>query len=201
MQITYFANSLCLKGICKKFYKKRAVYNSSLFCYNISMKSKYVVYVVLVLIVGWVVYWVMSAPKIEESNIVADKGLHWHAHLSINVNGKEIEIPANIGVNGVMGAGGDPMELHTHDKDGIVHAEFAGTVTKDQLALKNFFKVWGQDFSKESVLGNKTDATHHITMTVNGVENNDFENYEITGKGDYDAGALGKVDDIKIIYK
>lgn len=169
--------------------------------YNRLMKTKYIFPIVLILIVASFIYWVMSAPKIPESDVVTDKGLHWHAHLSININGKDIEIPTNIGVNGPMGAGGDPMELHTHDASGIVHAEFEGTVVKDQLAIKNFFKIWGKDFSKDSVLGNKADATHHITMTVNGVESTDFENYRITGQGTYDAGALGKIDDIKIIYK
>ncbi len=156
---------------------------------------------VVLALIGWGIYAIATAPKIPESNIVTDKGLHWHAHLSIIVDGKEAIIPANIGVMGQMGANGDPMELHTHDDSGIIHAEFAGTVTKDQLDLGNFFHTWGKDFSKDSILGNKAGNGHTITMTVNGVPNTDYEKYSITGKGTYDAGALGKIDDIKIVYQ
>ena len=162
----------------------------------------YVWVIVVVLFLGGFIYWgISSAPKIPEADIVTKQGLHWHIHLSIKINGQEIEIPSNIGVNGIMGANGEPMELHTHDASGIIHAEFAGLVTKEQLHLGNFFKVWGKDFSKDFILGNKIDATHNITMTVNGVPNTDFENYQINKEGAYDAGDLGKIDDIQIIYQ
>ncbi len=128
--------------------------------------------------------------------------LHWHAHLAIVIDGKEEVIPADIGINGPMGAGGDPTALHTHDDKGVIHAEFEGLVTKDQLRIKNFFAVWGKDFSKDSILGHKAGDGHTITMTVNGVPNTDFENYAITGKGTYNAGSdLGMIDDIVITYK
>ena len=162
---------------------------------------KLFVYIIILGFVGWGIYAIATAPKIPESEIVSKNGLHRHAHVTIKVNGKDVEIPTNIGVTGTMGANGEPMELHTHDTSGVVHAEFAGIVSKDQLHIGNFFKIWGQDFSKNSILGNKVDATHHITMTVDGVPNTDFENYSITGKGNYDAGGLGKIDDIVISYQ
>ncbi len=163
---------------------------------------KYIILIVVLAGIVFGIYKVATAPKITEGEIVSRNGLHWHGHLSIVINGKEEIIPANIGVNGVMGAGGDPMELHTHATDGIIHAEFMGLVSKDQLRIKNFFKIWGKDFSKDSILGYKAVNGHTITMTVNGVPNTDFENYAITNKGTYDGGAeLGKIDDIKIIYQ
>lgn len=153
-------------------------------------------------LIGWGVYAIVSAPKSSESEIVSDHGsLHLHAHLSIVIKGKSEVIPADIGTTGPMSTGGDPMQLHTHDTSGVIHAEFEGIVTKDQLRLKNFFDQWGKDFSKDSILGNKNGDGGTITMTVNGVPNTDFENYVITGKGTYDAGDLGKIDDIVVTYQ
>ena len=78
-----------------------------------------------------------------------------------------------------MGAGGDPMHLHTHTADGIIHAEFSGLTTKEQLKLKNFFDLWGKDFSKDSILGHKTGEGGTVKMFVDGKENTEFENYSI----------------------
>ncbi len=162
--------------------------------------TKIIVYVIVLGFVIWGIYSIVTAPKVPETDVVSKKGLHYHAHLSININGEEIAIPENIGVNGPMGAGGDPMEMHTHTPDGVVHLEYAGLVTKDQLRIKNFFKVWGKDFSKDSILGNKVGDGHTLTMTVNGVPNTDFENYSVTDNGTYEANE-GMIDDIKIVYK
>jgi|SRR6185436_16154285 len=169
------------------------------------MKSKVVsttITIVIIALIGWGVYAIATAPKVAESQVVNEKGmLHWHAHVKIIIDGKEETIPANIGVDGPMGATGDPMQLHTHTPDGIIHAEFYGLVTKDQVRIKEFFKIWGKDFSKDSILGHKAENGKTITMTVNGIPNTEFENYALTGKGDYDAGNLGKIDDIVIEYK
>lgn len=153
-------------------------------------------------LVGYGVFVIATAPKIPEENLISKDGLHVHTHLSIKIKGVSYKVPTNIGVNGVMGAGGDPMELHTHGTDGIIHAEFAGFVTKDQLKIGNFFKVWEKDFSKDSILGNKTGPDGKVRMFVNGVENFDFENYEMTGKGTYKVGAGDEgLDEILITFE
>ncbi len=158
------------------------------------------VIVVVIVLAGLGIYKIATAPKIATPDVASKNGLHWHAHLAIEVNGVDVPVPANIGVNGPMGAGGDPMELHTHEPDGVVHAEFAGMVTYDMLDIGNFFKVWGKDFSQDSILGNTSASGGTITMYVNGVENTEYDAYSITGKGTYDAGNLGMIDDIKIVY-
>ncbi len=165
---------------------------------------KFLRYIIIILVLtgaGFGIYKIITAPKLVEGEIAAKNGLHWHAHVSILIDGKEESIPADIGVTGDMGAGGDPMELHTHDTSGIVHAEFSGLVSKDQLRIGKLFQAWGKDFSKDSVLGHKAENGHTISMTVNGIQNTDFENYEITNVGTFDAGGLGKVDEIVITYK
>ncbi len=122
-------------------------------------------------IVFGAIFWLMSLPKVADSEFVSKSGLHWHAELRIKINGSEIAIPAGIG----LGAVHNP--IHIHDTDNIVHMEFEGAVRKEDLALKNFFKVWGKDFSRESILGNKTGDGGTVKMLVNGKDNTEFENY------------------------
>ncbi len=161
---------------------------------------KYIAYAVVLGLVIFGIYKIASAPKVLDANVMSENGLHKHAHLTIIIDGTETIIPADIGVDGVMGANGDPMEMHTHATDGIIHMEFAGLVTKDQMQIKNFFRVWGQDFSESSIMGHKAGNGHTIKMYVNGVENMDFENYVATGAGTY-TSSEGDVDDIKNVYQ
>ena len=61
--------------------------------------------------------------------------------------------------------------IHTHSEDaaqGVLHLEFSGRVTKDDVKLGNFFKNWGKDMSE---FGSA------MTMTVNGKENTEFGSY------------------------
>ena len=94
--------------------------------------------------------------------IVAQNGLHWHATLKIIANGELIKIPANIG----LGVVHNP--IHTHDDEpGLIHMEFGGMVTSEDLMLGKFFKVWGRPFESEG----------STTMTVNGKPNDELERY------------------------
>lgn len=108
------------------------------------------------------------------SRLIARYGIHWHPHLSIVIKGKEIPIPVGIGL---MGTVHNP--IHTHDPDGIIHMEFDGRVTEKDTELKNFFDLWGKDFSKDSLLGNKSGVGGTVRMFVNGKENFEFEHYHM----------------------
>ncbi len=58
--------------------------------------------------------------------------------------------------------------MHTHDDEpGLIHMEFGGKVTKNDLALQKFFDVWGKNFGTAK------------SMMVNGVENSEFEDYRM----------------------
>lgn len=90
-------------------------------------------------------------------------GMHIHPHLTIVINGQEQVIPANIGIGP---EGGHPLDtVHTHDTSGILHVE--SPKVRD-FRLQEFFKVWGQTFTSQEILGHHADATHALTMTVNG---------------------------------
>lgn len=121
-------------------------------------------------IVG-LVFWVATLPKIQEGEFISKNGLHWHSTLHIKIKGEEVALPVGIG----LGAVHNP--IHTHDSDNAIHLEFNGVVKKEDLAVRNFFKVWGKDFSKDSILGNKTGDGGTVKMLVNSKENTELENY------------------------
>ncbi|HXK34932.1 MAG TPA: hypothetical protein VJ103_00245 [Candidatus Paceibacterota bacterium] len=136
-----------------------------------------------------------------KSDIVSENGVNLYAHLSIKIKGENIKIPAGIGFLAPFGSNGMPVVLHTHSGKGIIAAEMEGVVTRNQLMLKNFFHSWGKDFSEDSIFGNKAGEEGEMKMFINGLPNYDFENYVITGKGRYNAGSFGYIDDIEIIYE
>lgn len=121
---------------------------------------------------GGFVWLIDRQPPIQESDIISRQGIHWHPHLRIVINGKEQEIPANIGI-GIVHA-----PIHTHDDTGTLHLEFSGLVKKDDIKLGQFFKIWGKPF-----------PSFNVKMLVNGKENTEFENYLMQDK-----------DEIEIIF-
>jgi hypothetical protein len=72
---------------------------------------------------------------------------HYHAHLTLLRDGKQVKVPALIGIN---------LEhqclywLHTHDATGIMHIESPDTRT---YTLGQFFDVWGRPLSKTQADG------------------------------------------------
>ena len=93
---------------------------------------------------------------------------HIHPHLQIVINGVQQEMPANIGIQSeCMNA------IHTHDASGTIHVE---SPEKRDFTLDDFFAVWGKSFNKNQILDYKADTTHHVKVTVNGKETQEFEN-------------------------
>lgn len=118
-----------------------------------------------------------STQTVAKENIVAESGLHWHPKVTITIKGKKQEIPSSIGLSGQV-----HQELHTHDedaKDGVVHMEMKGLVTKDETKLENFFRIWGKEFNEAQIFDKKNGADGTVTMTVNGKENTEFGNYQM----------------------
>lgn len=111
---------------------------------------------------------------VSPEEVIATKGLHWHPKLTITINGKNQDLPANIGLGAVH------KKIHTHDtdaKDGVVHIEAEGVVTKDDTKLGNFFKIWGKEFTSNKIFDKTNNSEKKVKMTVNGKGNKDFENY------------------------
>lgn len=114
-----------------------------------------------IIFAGITVWFFVSKSPSPESEIIARNGLHWHANLSVNIFGETQDIPAGLGLERLPH---NPM--HTHDRDGVIHMEFAGLVKENDLLLGNFFKIWRKTFPEGQ-----------SKMLVNGKENSEFENY------------------------
>ncbi len=107
-------------------------------------------------------------------DIVTQSGLHWHPKLSIYIKGEKKELEDKIG----LGAVHQKLHTHTEDyKDGVVHMEMQGVVTRDDTKLGNFFRIWGKEFSSTQILDKKNGEEGKVIMMVNGKENTSFENY------------------------
>ncbi len=110
---------------------------------------------------------------LQNREIVAVNGIHWHPELAILIKNQKQEIPANIGL------GITESPIHTHDATGIIHLEFSGAVTKENIKLGSFFKVWGKTFNHECIFNYCNGIAGSVKMLVNGKMNNEFENYEM----------------------
>jgi hypothetical protein len=86
-------------------------------------------------------------------NIPCDVGeqtaVHYHAHLSLYIDGQAVALPGNIGI---ASNGSCFYWLHTHtaarqSSGGVIHIE---SPAKDTFMLGNFFDIWGQQFSSLS---------------------------------------------------
>ncbi len=143
-----------------------------------SMKGWIIFLVIAAGIIAFIVWSVMGvvnqsseckeAPA-EEMNIGGhtNLALHIHQNLKIIINGEEQIIPPNIGI-----APGIMRPVHTHDATGQLHVE--GPCVRD-FTIGDFFKIWGKEFNSQCIFDKCTDKGE-LTVTVNGISNNQFEN-------------------------
>jgi len=117
-----------------------------------------VVGVLILLIGGSLVAATPQGSEISAPTVLAQNGLHWHAKLAITEGGKVVEVPTDVGLGKVHNP------IHTHE-DRLIHMEFSGQVTENDLRLKNFFSAWNKEFPSEA------------TMTVNGKASSELGEY------------------------
>lgn len=99
---------------------------------------------------------------------------HIHPNIKIIIDGEDMPIPSNIGVNpGCMNP------IHTHEGGGVVHIE---SPIEKEFMLGDFFAVWKKYFSKEKLLDNIVDENSEITVTVNGQAVETYENTPLKDK-------------------
>ncbi|MDO8572177.1 MAG: hypothetical protein Q7S11_00205 [bacterium] len=122
----------------------------------------------------WVYVQSGTTESASGNEVISRSGIHRHPHLNIIIKGEAVPIPAGIGLSGAV-----HNPIHTHDPDGVIHLEFEGRVTEQDTTLKKFFDAWGKDFSKDSLLGYGAGTEGNVTMSVNGKENLEFENYHM----------------------
>ena len=113
---------------------------------------------------------------ITDDQIVVRNGLHWHPKLAVYISGKKQEFTESIG----LGAVHQKMHTHAEDyKEGVVHMEIPGVVTKEDTKLGNFFRIWGKKFNSSQIFEFKNSSESAVKMLVNGKTNKDFENYQM----------------------
>lgn len=133
------------------------------------MIARWSVGILLAAVLGGLVWYAGAGPSGPTPVIIAQNGIHWHSELAIYVKGEKQEIPKNIGIGAVH------RPVHTHDDagKGVIHLEFQGLVQEKDIVLAEFFKSWGKDLRSFG---------SNVTMTVNGKESTEFENYVMRDK-------------------
>lgn len=88
---------------------------------------------------------------------------HYHPHLQVIINSREVGVPANIGVDPTTGA---MSALHTHEPDGTIHieADRAGEV----FTLGQLFVQWGVKRTATQIGGVRAENGQQVTLTSNG---------------------------------
>ncbi len=100
---------------------------------------------------------------------------HSHPSVTITINGQGSLLPTTFN----SGCG---QPIHTHDSTGVLHVE---TDQSRDYTLGDWFLLWGNYansaqtaiFNSTQIFNFKTDATHNLTMTVNGQNSTAFQNY------------------------
>jgi hypothetical protein len=87
---------------------------------------------------------------------------HTHQHLDLFVEGQQVVIPSDIGIDRGTGI---LSPLHTHDATGIIHVE--SPVVRD-FTLGEFFDVWGVPFDGHCVGGTCDGSGRTLSVYVNG---------------------------------
>jgi hypothetical protein len=137
------------------------------------MKQIIVIVVIAAAVIGLgVILFTQDSKKapVAQGDILSSNGLHWHPVVSVMIKGQKQEIPANIGTMSSM---------HTHDSTGSIHVEKSGRVTKEDVKLSTLFKILGKQFSSNCLYD---ECGGKVTLSVNGNENTEYENYVMQDK-------------------
>jgi len=90
---------------------------------------------------------------------------HYHPHLRVIIDGADVPVPPNIGVDAASGA---MSAVHTHEADGTIHIE-ASTVG-EEFTLGQLFTQWGVDLTPTQIGGIRATAGDTVAVTSNGVK-------------------------------
>jgi hypothetical protein len=91
-----------------------------------------------------------------------DGAYHVHAVLRVYVEGRQVPVPANIGIDPQAGS---MASTHTHDATGLVHIEAS---ERYPFTLGTFFTVWGVKFTNTQLGGYLAGKGNVLSAYVNG---------------------------------
>jgi len=133
------------------------------------------------IIVGAVIFLQVPPNKVPLppylSRCVNSEIYHYHPTLTVTINGVGMPIPVTFNL-------GCHQPIHTHDSTGLLHVE---SDENRDYTLNDWFLLWGNFennptiaiLNSTQIWQYKVDATHHLTMTVNG------QNYTSTAPQNY----------------
>lgn len=131
-----------------------------------------------IVLVGAVIYDEFAPPPApDNAQVVADFclgdhsniGVHYHPIIEIVINGQQVTIPANTGINH---DGCSMRGVHTHDSSGKIHIEMD---KKYNVPAESFFIIWGETFNENQILDYVVDDNHEIVVTLDGERVNTYE--------------------------
>jgi hypothetical protein len=88
--------------------------------------------------------------------------LHTHQHIDIFINGKQISVPADTGINEKDNF---ISPIHTHENNAIIHVE---SPTVQTFTLGQFFDIWGVRFIQECLGGYCNENEKTLQVFSNG---------------------------------
>lgn len=86
--------------------------------------------------------------------------VHFHAHLDVIVDGKAVQVPADVGIGNTS-----LSPLHIHGATGIIHIEAPKAAT---FTLGQLFTEWNVPLTPSCIGGLCVDSTHQLGVYVNG---------------------------------
>lgn len=112
----------------------------------------------------------------SDPSVISSTGIHWHPILTIYVGDEKQKLPVDLGIGPQYSSlpSYDPSmgmtQIHTHEDadEGVIHLEFAGIVRGEDITLGRFLEIWDKDTNSFG---------DNVSMTVNGEENAELENY------------------------
>lgn len=114
-----------------------------------------------------------SAANVPTMMDTMSSSLHIHPHIAIYVDGKQVEVPTDIGIDPAQ-ASMQMAGLHTHDSNGTIHDEgMPGS------RLGQFFAVWGVPFSSRQLGAYKAQGSKAVRMWVDGKPSKAFGNLHL----------------------
>jgi hypothetical protein len=90
---------------------------------------------------------------------------HYHPQLRIVIDGVDVPVPPNIGVDPSTGA---MSALHTHEGDGTIHIE-ADSVG-EVFTLGQLFTQWGVALTEQQIGGVRAEPGQQVVITSNGAQ-------------------------------
>jgi hypothetical protein len=91
--------------------------------------------------------------------------VHYHAHLSILVNGQDAAVPAGVGIDNTTQC---LYWMHTHDSTGVIHIEAPKTSATRKFTLGDFFDIWRKPLDRTHVGATTLTKNQKLVIFVGG---------------------------------